>query len=153
MDLITERESVAQQQMDWLANWAMIIGNNWAATLLTQDLVVDRHYTLQNAYLQPGSFLGRYVGGAEDGFYGPWTPGAANGLQDIAGAVYSDFEIKLVNGVPGAIRVAGAIVLPKTGAHVLVGRMPGAWDSGGVAHPIVTADLPPAWTDLDALGA
>lgn len=148
MDLMRRTESVTQGDMTWIKNWSEIVSFNLTATVRMTDFVLATHFP--DYFLLPGLLLGKYTSGANDGYFGPYTPGASDGRQTAVAAIYSGFQVKRdASGTADAAEIAGAVVPLLAPAQVYVSKLPGTLTSAPAAHPIVTADLPTGWLDLD----
>lgn len=146
MDLKTERSAHSQSNRAWLANWAMVVGNNVNITVRTTDFVKAEHFP--NRFLKHGLALGKYTSGPNDTFWGPFDPAAADGRDVFRAAVFSDFRMKQdSDGTLVATQLAGACLLEGTNVQVFANLLPNVFD-GGVSRPVVAADLPTNWVDL-----
>ncbi len=114
MDLTPNRVNEGRDDQSWLGS-AHGTSSAQAVTLQTSAFTAATHYP--NGYFPSGLALGLYTSGANSGRYGPYTAGATDGTQNLAGFLFT---------ATGAPRTAGANVQGALLDHgrVILARLP-----------------------------
>lgn len=119
MDLTPNRVDEGRDDQSWLGS-AFGTNSAQAVTLQTSAFTKATHYP--NGYFPSGLPLGKYTSGANSGKFGPYTAGATDGTQNLAGFLFT------ATAAPrdGASNVQGALL---DHGRVIVARLPIAVDA------------------------
>lgn len=82
MDLNPSITQIGRDDLSWLGS-ARGTSQAQSVTLVMASFTAATHYP--DGYLLSGIPLGKYTSGANSGKYGPYTAGAADGTQNLAG--------------------------------------------------------------------
>lgn len=114
MDLTPNRVTEGRDDQSWLGS-AHGTNSAQSVTLQTSAFTKATHYP--NGYFPSGLPLGKYATGANAGKFGPYTAGATDGTQTLAGFLFT------ATGAPrdGVSNVQGALL---DHGRVIVARLP-----------------------------
>jgi len=123
MDLTPNRVTEGRDDQSWLGS-AHGTNSAQSVTLKVSAFTKVTHYP--NGYFPSGLPLGKYTSGPNSGLYGPYTDGATDGTQNLAGFLFT------ATAAPrdGASNVTGALL---DHGRVIVARLPIAVDSDAQA--------------------
>jgi hypothetical protein len=112
MDIAMKTENFSQDDQSWLGS-AYGTDEARTITLKTSAFTAGTHYP--NGYFPSGLPLGRYTSGGNVGFYGPYTAGATDGTQTLAGFLLTAVDAPQVNttNVAGALLDHGRVIVAK----------------------------------------
>lgn len=113
MDLNPSTTSIGRDDQSWLGS-ARGTSQAQSVGLVMASFTAATHYP--NGYLPSGLPLGKYTSGANAGRYGPYTAGAADGSQSLAGFLLTPVSAPrntATTVVNGALLDTGRIVVAK----------------------------------------
>lgn len=112
MDLSLRTDTYQQEDQSWLGS-AHGTDMGRSITLKTSAFTAGTHYP--NGYFPSGLPLGRYTSGGNTGLYGPYTAGASDGTQNLAGFLLCSLDAPTVNttNVAGALLEHGRVIVSK----------------------------------------
>lgn len=112
MDLTVRSESVGTGDQSWLGS-AHGTDNAHPCTLARSAFTSGTHYP--NGYLPAGTPVAKFTSGGSTGLYGPYTTGATNGTQTLAGFLLTDVSMtRSTTGNPqGALLEHGRVIVAK----------------------------------------
>ena len=82
MDLSVRSDAIGTDIQDWMGS-RHGTNNARTVTLAKAAFTAATHYP--QGFIRSGTPLGRYTSGANTGLYGPYTSGATDGTQTLAG--------------------------------------------------------------------
>lgn len=110
MDLSPKRDAIGRDDHSWLGS-ARGTQSTQSIALVMASFTAATHYP--DGYFPSGLPLGKYTSGANVGQYGPYTAGAADGSQNLAGFLYTAVAAprnSMTTVVNGALLDTGRIV-------------------------------------------
>lgn len=119
MDLTMKTETWQNEDQSWMRSQHGTDATR-SITLKTSAFTAGTHYP--NGFFPSGTALGLYTSGPNVGLYGPYTAGATDGTQNLAGFLFTATKAPAVNttNVNGALLDRGA---------VLVSNLPAPWNT------------------------
>lgn len=105
-------ETFLNENHEWLGS-ARGTESPQSITLQTNAFTAGTHYP--NGFFPSGLPLGKYTSGANTGKYGPYTAGATDGTQNLAGFLYMTVKAPTDNtiNVVGALLDTGRVIVSK----------------------------------------
>jgi hypothetical protein len=82
MDLTVKTDLIGQDKQSWLGS-AAGTSNARSIVLVTASFTPSTHYP--DGYFRSGTPVAKYTSGGNAGLYGPYTVGASDGTQTLAG--------------------------------------------------------------------
>lgn len=109
MDLSVRTDPLGLEDQSWLDS-ARGTSQAQSITLAVSAFTAGTHYP--NGYFPSGIPLGKYTSGANTGLYGPYTAGATDGTQNLAGFLFTYTQAPRVAGtnVQGALLDTGRVI-------------------------------------------
>lgn len=119
MDLTMRTEVFQNEDQSWLRSGHGTDATR-SITLKVSAFTAGTHYP--NGYFPSGTAVGLYTSGPNTGLYGPYTAGATDGTENLAGFVFTATKSPAVNttNVQAALLDRGA---------VLVSKLPAPWNT------------------------
>ena len=120
MDLSVRTDAVGADDQSWMGS-RHGTNNARTVTLAKASFTANTHYPA--GYIRSGTPLGKYTSGGNAGLYGPYTSGATDGTQTLAGFLLT--PVSVTSGT-------GNLVAPLFDhGRVIDARLPIAVDSAG----------------------
>lgn len=113
MDLSVSTAAIGRDDQSWLGS-ARGTSSAQSIALAMSAFTAGTHYP--NGYLPSGLPLGLYTSGGNAGKYGPWTSGAADGSQNLAGFLLTATAVPRNSAstvVNGALLDTGRVIVSK----------------------------------------
>lgn len=113
MDLTPSRVVEGRGDQSWLGS-AYGTDHAQTVTLVSAAFTPGSTYS-PNGYLPAGIPLGKYTSGGNAGKYGPYTAGATDGTQNLAGFLFTATALPRdgVSNVQGALLDHGRVIVAK----------------------------------------
>lgn len=122
MDLTPRTEAFTVDDQSWLGS-AHATDAARSITLKVSAFTAGTHYP--NGYFPSGLPLGKYTSGGNTGLYGPYTTGASDGTQTLAGFLFCAVRAPQAN----TTNVHGALL---DHGRVITAKLPIAPDAAGI---------------------
>jgi hypothetical protein len=114
MDLTPVSSQIGRDDQAWLGS-ARGTAQAQSIALVMASFTAGTHYP--NGYIPSGTPLGKYTSGANTGSYGPFTTGAADGTQNLAGFLLTPVAAPRAGStatvVNGALLDSGRVIVAK----------------------------------------
>ena len=123
MDLSVKTEVFGQDDQSWLGS-ARGTDSGRPILLQTSAFTAGTHYP--SGYFVSGIPVGKYTSGGNTGRYGPYTSGATDGTQTLAGFIFTQVK------APASTATNIAAALIDTG-RVVLAKLPVTVDAAGQA--------------------
>jgi hypothetical protein len=157
MDLGYRTRTFLPSDLSWIhrLNGVFEAANSGTINLADPAVVKATHYP--DGFIKQGVFLGLHTSGTYDTYFAPYVADEApdTGLTVVAAVVLSGFPVNYdEDGTLATTTTSGSILLASAAAlQLYVSKLPGLLNDAGGARPVVPADLPSGWIDIDtALG-
>ena len=117
-DLSLKTETFGSEDHSWLGS-ARGTQSTQSITLQVSAFTANTHYP--SGYFPSGLPLGKYTSGGNAGKYGPYTQGASDGTQNLAGFLFTSQRV--VSPITGTAATVVVGALLETG-RVIVSKLP-----------------------------
>lgn len=121
MDLSVKTEVFGQDDQSWLGSAR---GTDSARPILLQTSAFTAGTHYPSGYFTSGIPVGKYTSGGNTGKYGPYTTGASDGTQVLAGFIFNQAK------APVSTATNIVVALLDTG-RVILAKLPVTVDSAG----------------------
>lgn len=117
MDLSVKTDLIGQDKQSWLGS-AAGTSNARSVVLVTASFTANTHYP--DGYFRSGTPIAKYTSGGNSGLYGPYTAGASDGTQTLAGFLLTPTKAPSSTST----NVVGALLDGTGGPRIIVANLP-----------------------------
>jgi hypothetical protein len=113
MDLTPVSSQIGRDDQSWLGS-ARGTAQAQSIALVMASFTAGTHYP--NGYIPSGTPLGKYTSGGNAGNYGPFTTGASDGTQNLAGFLLTPVGVRTgstATVINGALLDSGRVIVSK----------------------------------------